>query len=263
MKSFPIEVPKETRNAINLGPYEFDDVHAYQVTFKSDPELVASLVPEPLQPNRSGHVSLVVAQYLGGVTTPEETLPGYNEIVIGVPSKYRMPGGDEVKGIYMVQLYLADRTPQSGCDPTILGMVVPGYPKRICDWQELVQGNARHIRIAKRNVDVVGLRITDAPLQPVELKPASGYSFVLKYIPSGSRGPMRGRVEAELAEGHPRSSRRWPRSKVGFDGDSIRLDSGVQLPVKEIVTRMRCMMKMVPLGTTELIDYLHGPEWRT
>lgn len=255
MKSFPIEVPKETLNAINHGPYEFRDVHAYQVTFQSDPGVVAALVPKPLVANRRGLVSLVVAQYLSGVSTPEETIAGYNELVIGVPCKYRGAGGEEIAGLYMVQLYLADRTPGSGCDPTVLGLVVPGYPKRSCDWQELQRGNTRRIRVAKRGEDVAGLRIVDTPLAPVSLAPASGASFLLKYIPSGTEERCADVLKLNLVRGSTQLTS-MAAVKVAFDEERLRLDSGVLLPVKEILSAIRCTMILRPEKTTELVDYL-------
>lgn len=257
VQDFPIKVPKETLNAINHGPYQFNDVHSYQVLFQSDPELVASLVPEPLIANKQGNMGLVVAQYHGGVETPEETLPGYNEIVLGVPAKYRKPDGSEVKGMYMVQLYLADRERQSGCDPTILGLMVPGYPKRICDWQEFVQGNTRHIRIGKRGADVLGLRITDAPLVPFAMPAISGSSFVLKYIPSAAEGQCADVLKLNQLNGSTQMTS-MTQVQVAFDNNEIRLDSGLVLPVKQVNMTTRCMMNMTPLGNLELIDYLHG-----
>ena len=259
MKSLPIEVPRETLNAIHHGPYAFHDVHAYQLTFRSDPAVVSKLVPEPLVANRRGLVSLVVAQYLGGVSTPEETIPGYDELVIGVPAKYRTPEGEELAGLYMVQLYLADRTPGSGCDPTILGLVVPGYPKRSCNWQELQRGNDRHIRVARRGEDVVGLRIVDAPLAPVSLKPASGASFLLKYIPSATEERCADVLKLNLVRGSTQLTS-MAVVKVGFDGDAVRLDTGTRLPVHEVLSSMRCTMTMTPERTVELVDYLARPE---
>lgn len=259
MPPFPIRVPKETLNAINHGPYVFDDVHAYQVTFRSDPELVRSLVPEPLVANRSGQMSLVVAQYLGGVETPEERIAGYNEVVFGVPCKYTLPGGKEIKGIYMVQLYLADRTPQSGCDPTVLGLAIPGYPKRIADWQEFVRGTERHIRVAKRGRDVVGLHITDATLAPVALPPANGTSFVLKYIPSGSGERCADVLKLNQLRGSTQLTA-MAQVQVTFDGGVVRLDSGTELPVLEVLSSLRCTMNMRPGATIELLDYLAAPE---
>ncbi len=262
MKTFPIRVPAETLNAINPGPYVFEDVHAYQVTFRSDPELVRALVPEPLVANRSGQMSLVVAQYLGGVVTPEETIAGYNEVVFGVPCKHTLPDGKEIKGIYMVQLYLADRTPQSGCDPTVLGLMIPGYPKRIAAWQEFVVGTERHLRIARRGLDVVGLRITDAPLAPVTLPPAGGSSFVLKYVPSGSDERCADVLKLNQVRGSTQLTA-MSQVKVAFDDDRVCLDSGAVLPVLEVLTSLRCTMTMRPGATVELIDYLRDAEARS
>lgn len=261
MQEFPIRVPAETLNALNHGPYTFNNVHSYQVMFQSDPELVASLVPEPLLPNRQGNMVLVVAQYLGGVETPEETFAGYNEIVLGVPAKYKRQDGSEVKGAYMVQLYLADREPQSVCEPTLLGLMIPGYAKRACHWQEFVQGNERHIRIARRGSDVLGLRITDAPLVPMPMPAINGSSFVLKYIPSAAADQCADVLKLNQLDGSTQMTA-LAQVKVAFEQNRIRLDSGVELQVKQINMSTRCTMNMLPLGNIELIDYLHPEKSR-
>lgn len=256
MKNFPIKVPAETLNAINHGPYKFNNVHAYTVMFQSDPELVASLVPEPLIANKHGNMGLVVAQYHGGVETPDETLPGYNEVVLGVQAKYRQPDGTEVKGLYMVSLWLADREPQSVADPTILGLMVPGYPKRVCTWQEFVQGSTRHIRVGRRGVDALALRIADAPLVPFTMPPISGSSFVLKYIPSAVEDRCADVLKLNQLDGSTQMTS-MAQVQVTFDNDEIRLDSGIVIPVRKVNMTTRCMMDMWPSGNTELVDYLN------
>jgi hypothetical protein len=256
MKEFPIKVPADTLNALNHGPYRFNNVHSYQVMFQTDPELAASLVPEPLIPNRNGNMGLVVAQYFGGVETPEETFAGYNEIVLGVNAKYRKADGSEVKGLYMVSLWLADRAPQSVAEPTILGLMNPGYPKRVCNWQEFVQGNDRHIRIGRRGQDVLGLRITDAPLVPLTMPPLSGSSFVLKYIPSAVEGECADVLKLNQLDGSTQMTS-MAQVQVKFDDDRIRLDSGIVIPVRKTTMTTRCMMDMLPLGNHTLVDFLH------
>lgn len=255
MKDFPIKVPADTLNALNHGPYQFNNVHSYQVMFQSDSELVASLVPEPLIANKNGNMGLVVAQYFGGVETPQETFAGYNEIVLGVNAKYKKPDGSEVKGLYMVSLWLADRTPQSVAEPTILGLMVPGYPKRVCNWQEFERGNERHIRIGRQGRDVLGLRITDSPLMPLQMPPLSGSSFVLKYIPSAVPGQCADVLKLNQLDGSTQMTS-MSQVQVKFDGDEIRLDSGIVLPIRKINMTTRCMMDMKPEGNTELVDYL-------
>jgi acetoacetate decarboxylase len=255
MKNFPIKVPADTLNAINHGPYQFNNMHAYTVMFQSDPELVASLVPEPLIANKNGNMGLVVAQYFGGVETPQETFAGYNEIVLGVNAKYRHADGTEVKGLYMVSLWLADREPQSVAEPTILGLMVPGYPKRVCHWQEFVQGNEKHIRIGRRGADAMSLRITDAPLVPVPMPPMTGASFVLKYIPSAVDERCADVLKLNQLNGSTQMTS-MAQVQVRFDNNEIRLDSGVVLPVKQVNMSTRCMMDMLPLGNVELLDYL-------
>lgn len=255
MKKFPMEVPLETLRAINHGPYEFPDVHAYQISFRSDPDVVRTLVPEPLVANRRGVVSVVVARYLAGVTTPDETIAGYDELVIGVPAKYRAPDGSELSGLYMVQLFLADRTPGSACDATVLGLMIPGYPKRICDWQEFQRGDARHIRVAKRGVDVASMRFQDSPLAPVSMPPVSGNSFLLKYVPSATEERCADVLKLNRVQGTTQLTSMGV-ARVEFEGSVLRLDTGKELPVLGVDQCMRCTMTMRPTSTTELVDYL-------
>lgn len=255
MKEFPIKVPAETLNAINHGPYQFNQVHSYQILFRSDPDLVASLVPEPLIANRSGNMGLVIAQYHGGVETPAETLPGYNEVVIGVPAKYRDGNGVEIKGLYMVQLYLSDREPLSACDPTILGLVIPGYPKRICQWQEFVQDQQRTLRVSKRATDILTLHIKDAPLAEMKMPPVAGSSFLLKYIPSANEALCADVLKLNLIEGTTEVTA-MAMVEARFENNRIRLDTGVELPVQQITMATRSVFNMLPTGNRELINYL-------
>lgn len=257
MKHFPIKVPAETLNAVNHGPYVFKNVHSYQIMFKSDPDLVNSLVPEPLVANRSGNMVMVIAQYFGGVETPVELIPGYNEVVIGIPAKYTKPNGDTISGAYMVQLMLADREPQSACDPTILGLVVPGYPKRVCHWQEFIKENSRHLRIGRRGEDVMSLRIADTALVAMPMPAVKGASFLLKYIPSCVDDHCADVLKLNAVYGSTQITS-FAQVGVTFDNNEIHLDSGVRIPVREISIATRCMMDMMPDRNEELINYLNG-----
>ena len=257
MAALPIDIPADTLNAVNHGPFAFPGVHTYMITIKTEPEKLQQLVPSPLVANSDGLFVIVVAQYLNGVETPTERIAGYNEVVLVVPATYTHPDGRRERGGYTVALYLADREPQSVCDPTVLGLMLPGYPKRTCVWQESVRDGRRHLRIARRNVDVLDMVIVDAEPQPLPPNTGSGgANFVLKYVPSINRNIAADVLKLNAVRGGGGMTHAAP-VEVAFNSQNVRLDSGIVLPVLGVLSAIRGYMDMGNGDESEeLIDYL-------
>lgn len=77
--------------------YRYEGGRAYTVTFKTPPEVLKALMPAPLQPDGSGKMSVLIAEY----TVVGEVGGSYKEAALTVPVKL----GDQ-RGTYVVIQYL-------------------------------------------------------------------------------------------------------------------------------------------------------------
>jgi acetoacetate decarboxylase len=99
---------------IPLPPYLYKDSQATNIVFKTDPEVLARLVPPPLEPNPDQ----LMLFYIGHFQFADYDLP-YNEAGLGVPVIY-----NGKPGYYAVVLYLDQANPIVG------GREVYGWPKK-------------------------------------------------------------------------------------------------------------------------------------
>jgi len=107
--SMPIASPSYPR-----GPYRFINREYFIVTYDSDPDAIRAALPEPLEPDGSGHVLYEF------IRMPDSSGFGdYTESGLVIPAKYK---GELVN--FTAQMYLDDEPPISG------GREVWGFPKK-------------------------------------------------------------------------------------------------------------------------------------
>lgn len=100
-------------------PYKFYDREFIVITYKTDPELLRAIVPEPLEP-----IGDTVAYEF--IRMPDSTGFGdYTETGQVIPVRYTAPDGTVQEGGYVHAMYLDDDSPIAG------GREIWGFPKKL------------------------------------------------------------------------------------------------------------------------------------
>src|ERR1017187_1077424 len=112
--SMPLTSPSFPR-----GPYRFFNREYFVITYRTDPEALAAVVPEPLEITDS------VVKY-EFIRMPDSTGFGdYTETGQVIPVRFRTPGGTVQEGGYVHAMYLDDNSPIAG------GREIWGFPKKL------------------------------------------------------------------------------------------------------------------------------------
>ncbi|ORE96585.1 acetoacetate decarboxylase [Acuticoccus yangtzensis] len=100
-------------------PYKFYNREFIVITYRTDPEIVRAMVPEPLEP-----VGDLVAYEF--IRMPDSTGFGdYTETGQVIPVRYTTPEGEVQEGGYVHAMYLDDNSPIAG------GRELWGFPKKL------------------------------------------------------------------------------------------------------------------------------------
>ena len=94
-------------------PFEYRDSWQMYIPFKTTPEAIRELVPEPLVPNPDNLMLIIASRFKAS------GLGLYNEVILAVPSTF-----NEMSGQYAVYLYLDKDVPIAA------GREIWGWPKK-------------------------------------------------------------------------------------------------------------------------------------
>ena len=103
-----------------MPPYVYRDNEMFTIVLKTDPELLRTLVPEPLEPNADN----IMVIYIGWLHIEEPKHITYGEAGIMIPTSF----GDRL-GTYMPILYLDEM------ETLTSGREIWGFPK--FRWQRI------------------------------------------------------------------------------------------------------------------------------
>jgi acetoacetate decarboxylase len=155
-----------------MPPFTFRNNQTLYITFKTSPDVLQALVPEPLIINPDSLMTIYVGML--NIVDPEPI--SYHEAGLVIPTSY----GDK-KGSYMPILYLDKAL------PITIGREVWGFPKFQADLCFKVEAGVVHATVAKE-----GTTLIDATLHMGESVPPTASSpvsiFLLKSIPSAEEG---------------------------------------------------------------------------
>jgi acetoacetate decarboxylase len=160
------------KRSIERPPYRYEGNRTLRVAFRTSPDVLRDLVPEPLVPNPDGTMTLEVSQ----LKIVEPNPVAYNEAILGIPVTY---AGTE--GVYMVALYL-DKV-----RPITAGREVYGFPKVDAIIAIDVKDDEFHGRVVRNGTAIIDVAATlggptDAPAKVPDLT-----VFNLKLIPSAEK----------------------------------------------------------------------------
>lgn len=186
-----------TMPSYGMPPFTFENNQMLYITFKTSPDVLRALVPEPLVVNPDSLMTI----YVGMLNSVDPEQISYCEAGLVIPASY----GDK-KGSYMPILYLDKSL------PITIGREVWGFPKFQADLCFEVEAGVVHATVAKEGTKLIDatLQHMGEPVPPTASPPVS--IFLLKSIPSAEEGStyavkqlttavLRGGVDSEVRPG--------------------------------------------------------------
>ncbi len=155
-------------------PYRFYNREFVVITYRTDPEVLRELVPEPLEP-----IGDTVAYEF--IRMPDSTGFGdYTETGQVIPVRFRTPGGEVQEGGYVHAMYLDDNSPIAG------GREIWGFPKKLASpklvhEQETLVGTLHYGSVLCVSASM-GYKHRELPLEPIRAAMAKP-AFMIKIIP--------------------------------------------------------------------------------
>ena len=155
-------------------PYRFYNREFFVITYRTDPEILRALVPEPLE---------VIGDTVSYefIRMPDSTGFGdYTETGQVIPVRFTTPSGEVQEGSYVHAMYLDDNSPIAG------GREIWGFPKKLAlpkirHEQETLVGTLHYGSVLTVNA-TMGYKHRELPLDPVR-KAMAKPAFMIKIIP--------------------------------------------------------------------------------
>ena len=208
-------------------PLKYFDSKIVTVVFKTSPEVLRKLVPQPLIPNPDNLMfaytsSLNVQDYQsGGFSFPGGN---YFEIVIGIPVGFNM-----TKGNYCVVMYL-DKGPTG----VPIGREIWGYPKKFANIT-FDEGEGKvSSRVARFGTTIMKLNFERTQkVEPVPPRPPTP-TFNLKLIPSVRKDAPPDVMQLTSTVSELKRKEMW-RGKGSLEFGSLSADPLGDIPVLQII----------------------------
>lgn len=157
-----------------MPPFTYENNRTLAITFKTSPDVLRALVPEPLVVNADNLMTI----YIGELNVVDPNPICYYEAGIMIPTTY---GRD--KGCYMPVLYL-DKVL-----PITIGREVFGYPKFQADLSIEVKDGVVHASVMSEGTSLIDATLhMGTPIPPTAFSPRS--IFLMKTVPSVTGGSM-------------------------------------------------------------------------
>lgn len=173
--SLELEGTNLSSNALPYGgpPFTYEGSRLLSITFKTSPEILRAMVPEPLTPNPDSVMSILVADH--HITQPRAV--SYYEAILSVPVSH-----DGFAGTYLPVLYLDKVIPIIG------GREIWGFSKveaeiQMSEWGRTV--TATVVRYGTTLIDMTAQ--LGEPVVPIPEMPNDPI-LNLKLIPSATKG---------------------------------------------------------------------------
>lgn len=221
-------------------PYEFREVRSVTFRFKTSPDVLRKLVPEPLVPNKDGAMWM----FAGRQRSP--TLGEYDEVIIGIPARL----GDRA-GSYILTMYLDETV------PIVVGRERSGWPKKDAAIVLTEKDGLFTASVTRgRKVLIRASAKLGEALDPAALDKVTPTWFVLKEIPSARRGaaPEVLQLVAVTPQGRRTRSAAAARGSLELHGSpSDPLDA---IPVLEVTGAALSVVDQDLAGGEIVHDYL-------
>jgi acetoacetate decarboxylase len=157
-----------------MPPFTYENNRTLAITFKTSPDVLRALVPEPLVVNADNLMTI----YVGELHVVDPKQISYYEAGIMIPASY-----ERDKGCYMPVLYL-DKVL-----PITIGREVFGYPKFQAKLSMEIEAGVVHASVMSEGTSLIDATLhMGAPIPPTALSPRS--VFLMKTVPSVTGGSM-------------------------------------------------------------------------
>lgn len=150
-------------------PYHFEGSEYYSISFKTNPDIIRLLVPEPLVPLSKDVMKVVFAKQK--MSDPVKF--DYNEVFLLIPVSF-----NEIYGGYIPVLYL------NKVETTIGGREIWGFNK--VGAEIIFSGDDKQVSVTVTQLDTLIMKASftlGEPFSPPE-QPQGGGTINLKYIPA-------------------------------------------------------------------------------
>ena len=227
-------------------PYYLRDNTGIIILFKTTPEVLRELVPDPLVPNPD-NLALV---YIGRYNVEAPIRISYHEAGIGVPVSFR-----EALGQYAVCLYLDEVM------PIVAGREIWGFPKKEADITFVKERGKVSARVARGgNVLVDATVRLSERIDPLPSRPRKPW-FCLKIVPSVKQNapPDVMQLTSILPDSRPKELR---RGQATLELGSSPSDPLGEIPILETLGGEYAVSDSV-LGYGDVVfDYLADAQGR-
>ena len=223
-------------------PYSYEGSRLLSITFKTSPEVLRTMVPEPLMPNPENMMSIIVCDY--HITRPIDF--SYLEAVLAVPVSH-----DDFGGNYLPVLYL-DKT-----IPIIGGREIWGFSKVDAKIMMSEKGRTVSASVVRNGTTLIKMTAQlGEPVVPIPEIPNNPY-LNLKLIPSVIEGapPDVKQLTSTIAGDVKIQEVRIGTGKIVLDSQPS--DPLGSIPVVEIVDASYQEMDFVLDYGEVVFDYLH------
>jgi acetoacetate decarboxylase len=225
----PFQISDAITSAVETGGYAYEGCKILTMIFKTEPSIVAELLPAPLICLDKEQM-VIVFSVMNGKCPSGRQMPSYHEIVFGIPAMM-----DNVPGMYCVQLYLDQINAGSQVYPIMAGQLIYGYPKRDAHIEMSFTDTMITVKANRYGQDIISASFSlgmDSP-KPQDQTPV--YQYGLKYIPSIEENGMPDVVKLTRWFMTPGIPEVLKKANALSPIDRIVLDTGKVIPVKEIV----------------------------
>jgi acetoacetate decarboxylase len=247
----PFQISDTITSAVETRGYAYENCKILTMIFKTEPSIVAELLPAPLICLDKEQM-VIVSSVMNGKCPSGRQMPPYHEIVLGIPAMT-----DNIPGMYCVQLYLDQIHPGSQVYPTMAGQLIYGYPKRDAHIEMSFSDKVITLKANRYDQDIISASFSlgmDLP-KPSEQVPV--YQYGLKYIPSIEKDSLPDVVKLNRWTMKPGIPEVFKKANPLTPFDQIVLDTGKVIPVKEIVD-VSYALTSFEFGYGEVVwDYIH------
>jgi len=227
------------------GPYEFYDREYVVISYRTDPDVLRAVVPEPLE---------VIGDMVNYefIRMPDSTGFGdYTETGQVIPVRFRGADGVAQEGGYVHAMYLDDNAPIAG------GREIWGFPKKLASPKISHESETLVCTLHYGSVLCVaatmGYKHHEIDREPL-LKNLAKPSFMIKIIPDVDCGPrICELVRYYLEDVTLKGAWRGPAALQLFDHAQCDV---ARLPVREVVSASHYLTDLT-LGLGEVVfDYM-------
>jgi acetoacetate decarboxylase len=233
----------QTAPLYSLPPVQFRDNKIISVLFKTTPEVLQTLVPEPLVPNPGNLMFIYVGKL--NIENPAGGTYSYLEAGIGVPVAFSKKAGN-----YAVYLYLDKALPIVG------GREIWGWPKKDAQISFEVQDEKINAKIERFGAHLITLNSTQLKKVDPKLSRPELPWFNLKIIPSVEKDSPPDVMQLTSAMNTNSKTKELYNCKASVEFGSSPMDPLGKIEIVEIVGAQFSVSDFVMNYGKVLHDYL-------